>query len=112
MTDDIGMCEQFFTPNDLLATFIRVTIEERETLFIATSPNIIGLIVTAHNLEALFGRLPEAIQQMLAAMGHRTVVFRGAPRTDYHIYVAVPVALAKRELDAEALLKPFEERVL
>jgi predicted RNase H-like HicB family nuclease len=89
----------------LLATVIRIEVRERETLFIAKSPDLPGLIVTAQDLGTLFDGLPEAIEKHYAALGKHVIASRArAELPGYQAYVALPIALAEEALRRHAEL--------
>lgn len=56
------------------AKLIRVGVEQQETLFIAKSPDIFGLTVTARSKEEALANTPAAIKEMLDFVGGYWVV--------------------------------------
>lgn len=89
-----------------LAIVIRIEIKERETLFIAKSPDLPGLIVSARDLGTLFDGLPQSIEKHYAAQGLRVIAVRAhAELPGYRAFVALPVEMA------EIALRRVAERV-
>ncbi len=82
-----------------LATIIRIEIKERETLFIAKSPDLPGLLVSARDLGTLFDGLPQSVEKHYAAQGMQVIAARAhAELPGYHAYVALPVHIAQNAL--------------
>jgi hypothetical protein len=86
----------------LKAKIVNVKVTEGRTgLFYATSPELRGLLVTEPTLDALEVAIPRAITDMYAVCGVEVVVTRvedGSP--EYQPWVAVPVVIAKKALEA------------
>jgi hypothetical protein len=77
----------------LRTKMVRVKIEEGTPgLFVATSPDLQGLLVAEHSLEALHNAIPTAVRELLAAYGERVVVTRLDDDMDggYEPWVATP----------------------
>jgi hypothetical protein len=89
----------------LLSTVIRMEITEDDSIFVAQSPDLHGLIVTAHNLGGLFKALPEAIEKHYRANGVRVIAARArAELPGYTAFVTMPVDLAENALRRAAEL--------
>lgn len=81
------------------ATLVRVSIIKDETLYVAKSPDIRGLIVTRHNMEDLLEAVPPAIEEMLNFAGHRSIVVPLHGETkESPLFVALPLTLIETRL--------------
>lgn len=85
------------------AKSFRVRIKERGGMFIATSPDIRGLVVAEHSLAELDATIPSAVQDLFAACGVQVVVTKleeeghdGVP------WVAFPAEVARQGLQRVA----------
>lgn len=86
-------------------TVIRMEITEDDSIFVAQSPDLHGLVVTAHNLGALFKALPEAIEKHYLANGVGVIAGRAqAELPGYTAFVAVPVGFVENALRRAAEL--------
>jgi|GEM_PF-1943256 len=89
---------------ELETKIVRITVDQGEAgLFYATSPDLAGLLVAEHSVEALESAIPEAIGDLYAACGEKVFVI---PANDYsgqhssRAWVKVPAQIAQNALAA------------
>lgn len=81
------------------ATTFRVRIEDRNGLFVATSPDLKGMLVAERSLDALKAAIPSEVADLFAACGVEVVVSEvDDEQCDLTPWVAVPAAVARRAL--------------
>jgi predicted RNase H-like HicB family nuclease len=80
------------------AKIVRIKIEEGKTgLFFATSPDLPGLLVAEPTIDELDQVIPQAIAELLEAMcGAKVVVTKAKDDSEFHPWVAMPLAVARR----------------
>jgi hypothetical protein len=88
------------TGSDRLARVVRVAIRKDERgVFVATSPNLEGLVAVSKDMERLVSTfIPQAISDLYRAAGHPVVVARAeevSETDDILPWVAVPVEVAR-----------------
>ncbi|WP_395020216.1 DUF1902 domain-containing protein [Dongia sp.] len=85
----------------LKAKIVRVDREQGDAgLFYATSPDLKGLLVAEATLEALDRAIPAAIADLYQACDQDVIVTPVADGDQTRSWVAVPAAVARRELEA------------
>lgn len=86
------------------AQIVRVRLKEGKSgLFIATSPDLKGLLVAEKTVDALERAIPPAIAEMYAACGERVVVtWINNPADPQRSFVAFPAELARRALSEQS----------
>ncbi len=93
--------EQFtMTSTSLRAKIVRIRVTESKTgLFIATSPDLKGLLVAEPTFDALEAAIPDSIREMYAAYDLDVIVSR-AERGEDSIapWVAMPIEIARRSM--------------
>ncbi len=87
------------TATRTLAKIVRVKVEEGTPgLFVATSPDLKGLLVAEHSLEDLEAAIPKAVIELYAACGERVIVTKaeddGGDDAGYEPWVAMPAEIA------------------
>ncbi len=82
------------------ATVIQMDIVEDDSIFVATSKDLHGLVVTAHNLGAMLKGLPGAVEKHYLAKGVRVIAARAQADLPGHtaVVVAMPVEFAEKAL--------------
>lgn len=88
-----------------LARIVRVTIKEADRgVFVATSPNLQGLLVVSKDVKLLADKLvPEAIADLYAASNQPVVLARvqeDEENPEVLPWVAVPADVARKALEA------------
>ena len=88
------------TTTAMKAKTVRIKLEEGRTgLFIATSPDLKGLLVAEPTVDALHAAIPKAIADLYEACGVRVVVSMLDHTDDgFEPWVAFPAEVARREL--------------
>lgn len=83
------------------AKIVNVKVEHDATgIFIATSPELKGLLVAKHSMEDVRKAIPVAITQMYALCGEDVLVTPAEDGTDFdQPWVAIPAEVAKRALE-------------
>ena len=84
------------------AKIFDIHVEHDETgMYVATSPQLKGLLVAKQNMKALYEAIPVAISGMYEACGIEVVVTPAEDGSEYdHPWVAIPAEVAKRALQA------------
>jgi hypothetical protein len=81
------------------SVILRVTIKKVETLFLAQSPDLPGLLVQAREPAAALAKVPDAIEAILSYEGPKFIVVpTNSGTAGYHVFVAVPVEMAEKAL--------------
>jgi hypothetical protein len=81
------------------AKTFRVRIKQDGSLFIATSPDLKGMLVAEHSLEELENAIPSAVQDLFAACDVKVVVSKiEDDDNDVTPWVAFPAELARKGL--------------
>jgi hypothetical protein len=82
------------------AKIVRVRIKEDDGLFLATSPDLRGLLVAETTMTALIAAIPTNIAGLYKACGLEVVVSRVEDgNSDYQPWVAMPAAIARQALE-------------
>jgi hypothetical protein len=82
-----------------MAAVIRIEVTEDDGLFIAQSPDMHGLIVSAYKIDALLQAVPQGIEKLYRARGVRVIATRAqADLPGYAAFIAVPVGVAETAL--------------
>jgi len=85
------------------AKTFRVDIERDDTLFIATSPDLKGMLVAEHSLDDLIAAIPSAVQDLFAACDVRVVVSQVDDGDEMSgPWVAFPAEIARKGLERVA----------
>ncbi len=86
------------------AIFIRVRIEQGDSLFYATSPDMEGLYVAMNDIPSLIDAVPEVIKALLEARdkGDYQVWRTRISDPESRAWVAVPTHLAAQALEQRA----------
>jgi hypothetical protein len=88
----------------LRAKIVRIKIEEGTPgLFVATSPDLTGLLVAEHSVDALEVAIPNAVKALYAACGERVIVTRAVDDGNaegYEPWVAMPAEIAVKQAPA------------
>lgn len=92
------MSEEFHS--EQRARIVRVKVEQTKSgLFVATSPDLRGLLVAENTVDALYEAVPQHIRDLFAVQGIDVVV---APAKDedevYRPWVAMSAAVAQKAL--------------
>jgi len=83
----------------LKAKTFRVHIEQDGTLYIATSPNLKGMMVAKHSLDELEAAIPSAVRDLFAACDVDVVVSQAEDGDDeFSPWVAFPAEVARQAL--------------
>ena len=81
------------------ARLVRIRCERGKAgLIYATSPDLHGLLVAEHTIEAMTEAIPKAIRDMYAASGVEVVVSAVEEPEEGHTWVALPAAIAREAL--------------
>ncbi|HEV2561128.1 MAG TPA: hypothetical protein VGT78_03215 [Rhizomicrobium sp.] len=84
---------------NLKAKIVRIRIEEDDGLFLATSPDLKGLLAAEKTLDALQREIPKSIVALYAACGVKVVATMIEDGNDW---VAVPVDVARQALEVQS----------
>lgn len=91
------------TSTSMTAKTFRVHVKERDGMFIATSPDLKGMLVAEHSRVELENAIPSAVQDLFAAQDVHVVVSRVEDGTDLDApWVAFPAEVARRGLERVA----------
>jgi hypothetical protein len=82
------------------AKTFRVHIEDRNGLFVATSPELKGMLVVGRSVEAVTNAIPKEVEDLFAACGSKVIVSE-VEDDDQELtpWVAVPAEFARRALE-------------
>lgn len=83
---------------------VRVRIEKKETLFVATSPDLKGLLVAEHSRDEVHDAILKQIVALYAACGIHVVVTDAEDGCDddYEPFIAMPTEIARAALESQA----------
>lgn len=83
------------------AKIVNVKVEHHTTgMFVATSPELKGLLVAKHSLDDIREAIPQAITEMYAVCGEDVLVTPAEDGSDFdQPWIAIPADVAKRALD-------------
>lgn len=84
----------------MTAKIVNVRVEHHPSgMFVATSPELKGLLVAKQDMNSVQAAIPKAIADMYAVCGEEVIVTPAEDGDDYRKpWVAVPAAIAKRAL--------------
>lgn len=82
------------------AKIVNVKVERHATgMFVATSPELKGLLVAKHSLSDIREAIPQAITEMYAVCGQDVLVTPAEDGSDFdQPWIAIPAEIAKRAL--------------
>jgi len=88
------------TPSRLKAKTFRVHIEDRSGLFVATSPDLKGMLVVGRSIEGVVSAIPKEVEDLFAACGSKVIVSE-VENDDCELtpWVAVPAEIVRRALE-------------
>lgn len=85
------------------AKTLRVDIQRDATLFIATSPDLKGMLVAEHSFDELIAAIPSAVQDLFAACDVPVVVSQVDDGDEMSApWVAFPAEIARKGLERVA----------
>jgi len=88
------------TATRLKAKTFRVHIEDRNGLFVATSPDLKGMLVVGRSVEAVTTAIPKEVEDLFAACGSKVIVSEVEnDNNEFTPWVAVPAEIARRVLE-------------
>jgi hypothetical protein len=92
---------QVMSMTTMRAKIVRIRIEDDEGLFVASSPDLKGLLVAARELDVLEREIPRMITELYAACGEEVVVSKADDSGDDACppWIAFPAAVARQALD-------------